>query len=142
MTVDHNYEFSIWISYAEVYNDKVYDLLDSLQESRMGKVQAQRSRLPHHVLRQALTLKPSPPSDDEPPGKYISGLRQYLVKTAAEAKSLINLGQLHRRVYGTLANSASSRSHGMVFIKVLRGHRGERNVGRSLFCVDQETHRL
>lgn len=37
------------------------------------------------------------------------------------------MGQLHRRVFGTLANRESSRSHGIVILKVVRGHRGERD---------------
>ena len=60
-------------------------------------------------------------------GKYIAGLRQIRVRSAAEAKALLKLGQLHRRVFGTLANSQSSRSHALVTIKVLRVHKGERD---------------
>ncbi|KAG1783598.1 kinesin-domain-containing protein [Suillus placidus] len=141
--LDRNYEYSIWISYAEVYNEKVYDLLAEVTED------TSRSRIPrsnisaqlaHPLLltRKALTVKPSPASDalDESgpgsTGKYIAGLRYFRVTGAAQAKALVKLGQLHRRVFGTLANSQSSRSHGMVTIKILRGHRGDRNDPSSL----------
>lgn len=87
------------------------------------------------LTRKALTLKSCPPSDTGLPagdasnaGKYVAGLRQIRVKSAAEAKALLKLGQMHRRVFGTLANSQSSRSHALVTIKILRVHRGERNV--------------
>lgn len=84
------------------------------------------------LTRKALTVKPSPASDADgdtmSAGKYIAGLRQVHVRSAAEAKELLRVGQLHRRVFGTLANSQSSRSHALVTIKVLRVHRGERNV--------------
>ncbi len=84
------------------------------------------------LTRKALSLKPTPLSDnldaDGPMGKYISGLTHVHVDSAKEAKKLIKLGQLHRRVFGTLANSQSSRSHGIVTIKLLRKHRGEKDV--------------
>ncbi|KAG1787830.1 kinesin-domain-containing protein [Suillus plorans] len=141
--LDRNYEYSIWISYAEVYNEKVYDLLAGVTEDT-SRSQIPRSntnaQLAHPLLltRKALTVKPSPASDalDESgpgsAGKYIAGLRYFRVTGAAQAKALVKLGQLHRRVFGTLANSQSSRSHGMVTIKILRGHRGDRDDPSSL----------
>jgi len=137
VTVDRNYEYSIWISYAEVYNEKVYDLLASVKdESGIADGANQRAAGAKALLltRQALPLRPSPAADNldsESQGKYIAGLRQFRVHSAVQAKSIIKLGQLHRRVFGTLANRESSRSHGMVIIKVVRGHRGERNVSPS-----------
>jgi len=130
--VDRNYEYTIWISYAEVYNEKVYDLLSSVKDEQGthtdGRQPGQKSLL---LTRQALPLRPAPPSDTmdtECNGKYIAGLRQFRVRSAGEAKSLVKLGQLHRRVFGTLANRESSRSHGMVILKIVRGHKGERDV--------------
>ncbi|KAJ8517057.1 hypothetical protein ONZ45_g5728 [Pleurotus djamor] len=80
-------------------------------------------------MRKALNLRPSPPDDtgSDVPGKYVSGLKQFRVHNASEAKALVKMGQLHRRVFGTLANRESSRSHGIVTLKIIRGHRGERN---------------
>jgi hypothetical protein len=137
--LDRNYEYSVWLSYAEVYNEKVYDLLAEVTEDS-SRSQINRSntniQVAHPLLltRKALTVKPSPAADalDESgstgAGKYIAGLRYFRVTSATQAKALVKLGQLHRRVFGTLANSQSSRSHGMVTIKVLRGHRGDRDV--------------
>ncbi|OAX44922.1 kinesin-domain-containing protein [Rhizopogon vinicolor AM-OR11-026] len=140
--LDRNYEYSVWLSYAEVYNEKVYDLLAEVTEDT-SRPQIPRSNAhaqtahPLLLTRKALTVKPSPASDalDESvssAGKYIAGLRYFRVTSAAQAKALVKLGQLHRRVFGTLANSQSSRSHGMVTIKVLRGHRGDRDDPSSL----------
>jgi len=149
LKLDRNHEYSIWLSYAEVYNEKAYDLLESVNNIEHEKEMQQpttKSGLPrpaphnshpqsqsHPLLltRKALPVKPSPASDTgtaTSSGKYIAGLRQFRVHSAAQAKRLLKLGQLHRRVFGTLANSQSSRSHGLVTIKVVRGHRGERNV--------------
>ncbi|KAK0233498.1 kinesin-like protein [Armillaria fumosa] len=136
LNLDQNYEYSIWLSYAEVYNEKIYDLLDSVKdESATQPLPRSGSSKALLLTRKALTLKGSPPSDDahsDAKGKYISGLRQFRVDSAAQAKALVKLGQLHRRVFGTLANAESSRSHGMVIIKIMRGHRGEKNDPTSL----------
>ena len=153
MKLDRNYEYTIWLSYAEVYNEKAYDLFGALESSNTAQAPSGIPRptssflnmaIPSNkappllLTRKALTVKPSPASDGdgEPAssGKYIAGLRQVRVRSAAEAKELLRVGQLHRRVFGTLANSQSSRSHALVTIKVLRVHRGERNVG-SLFVT-------
>lgn len=132
--VDRNYEYTIWISYAEVYNEKVYDLLTSVKEDSSMEPDESHPRSACDkalvLARTALPLKSSPPSDNSDSasgGKYIAGLRQFRIHTATQAKALVKLGQLHRRVFGTLANSESSRSHGMVIIKVVRVHRGEKN---------------
>ncbi|KAF9568516.1 kinesin-domain-containing protein [Agrocybe pediades] len=140
VTVDRNYEYTIWISYAEVYNEKIYDLLASVRDESSayaeGATTVPRGGAKSLLLtRQALPLRASPPSDNddsESNGKYISGLRQFRVHSASQAKALVKLGQLHRRVFGTLANRESSRSHGMVIVKVVRGHRGERDDPTSL----------
>ncbi|KAJ7630551.1 kinesin-like protein [Roridomyces roridus] len=130
LKVDRNYEYTIWLSYAEVYNEKVYDLLDNVQDESTGGIPRSNSGKSLLLTRKALSLKPSPTTDSLDSGvtgKYISGLRQFRVHSASQAKALVKLGQLHRRVFGTLANRESSRSHGMVIIKVVRGHRGERD---------------
>ncbi|KAE9409319.1 kinesin-domain-containing protein [Gymnopus androsaceus JB14] len=134
LKLDRNYEYTIWLSYAEVYNEKVYDLLDSVKDdsSRLKPSAIPRPGAASSPVftRSALLVKSSPSSDNpdsEVNGKFISGLRQFRVETAAQAKELLRLGQLHRRVFGTLANRESSRSHGMVILKIMRCHRGEKN---------------
>ncbi|VDB93501.1 unnamed protein product [Peniophora sp. CBMAI 1063] len=132
LPVDKNHSYSVYMSYAEVYNEKIYDLLDDAGASPSqastggggGAGMDQRLLL----MRKALALKPSPASDGEGSGKYVAGLRQVRVRSASEAKELLRLGQLHRRVFGTLANAQSSRSHGIVTIRLLRRHRGEPDV--------------
>ncbi|KIK70421.1 hypothetical protein GYMLUDRAFT_32426 [Collybiopsis luxurians FD-317 M1] len=134
LKLDRNYEYTVWLSYAEVYNEKVYNLLDSVRDetSRLKPSGIPRPGAPSSLVltRNALLVKSSPASDNsdsEVGGKYISGLRQFRVETAAQAKELLKLGQLHRRVFGTVANKESSRSHGMVILKIMRCHRGEKN---------------
>lgn len=126
--LDRNYEYTVWLSYAEVYNEKVYDLLES-EEDQTTKTTFGRTA--SVLTRKALALRPCQSSNEDDAavkGKYISGLRQFRIHSAAEAKELLRLGQLNRRVFGTVANRESSRSHGMVILSVVRGHRGEKNV--------------
>ena len=141
LKVDRNYEYSIWLSYAEVYNEKIYDLLTNVEDAGAGTSRTQ----PILLTRKALSMKPTPPSEnldaDGPIGKYISGLTHVRVDSAKEAKRLVKMGQLHRRVFGTLANSQSSRSHGIVTVKLLRKHRGEKDVS-SIFRFADERRRL
>lgn len=150
LKLDRNHEYSIWISYAEIYNDKVYDLFASVDNPDGTSSQSQSSGIPRPtstflhlpvasshskpilLTRKALPVKPCPPSDNDgdstTAGKYIAGLRQLRVTSASQAKALLRLGHMHRQVFGTLANSQSSRSHAMVTIKVLRVHKGDKNV--------------
>lgn len=161
LTVDRNHEYTVWLSYSEVYNEKVYDLFAAIDAPDAPAPTRAQSSLPRPtssflnlplpssqsnpllLTRKALAVKPCPPADTGlsaaeaasggGAGKYVAGLRQIRVESAAQAKALLRLGQLHRRVFGTLANSQSSRSHALVTIKVLRVHRGEKNV-RSERC--------
>ncbi|EJD55631.1 kinesin-domain-containing protein [Auricularia subglabra TFB-10046 SS5] len=153
LKVDRNYEYAIWISYAEVYNEKIFDLLGDQSSSAstgstsststlgpstsssffssfssfasttsLAALSSASSENPLLLKRRALTLKNDPDG-----GKYIAGLREVRVRTREEAKAVVRLGQLNRRVFGTLANSASSRSHGIFTAKVVRVHGGSPN---------------
>lgn len=150
LKLDRNYEYTIWLSYAEVYNEKVYDLFASIDDPAPSYQGAHAPRptstflnlpvpsgtshsKPMLLTRKALPVKPCPlvdsdSTDSSTAGKYVAGIRQLRVTSAAEAKALLRLGQMHRQVFGTLANSQSSRSHAVVTLKVLRVHRGEKNV--------------
>ncbi|KAH8835974.1 kinesin-like protein [Flagelloscypha sp. PMI_526] len=112
--LDKNHRYAVFISYAEVYNEKVYDLFATISSEGSSGTS---------VVRKGLPLKSSPES--EASGRYIGDLSQFRVTSAEEAKSLLQLGQLRRQVFGTLANKESSRSHAVAFIKILRCHKGE-----------------
>lgn len=147
LKVDKNYEYSVWVSYAEIYNEKIFDLLgvssDTLASTTKNRPSAFTcSNLnllanapfnsgdhsnPLLIKRKALALK----SDVD--GKYIAGLREVRVRSTEEAKAVLKMGQINRRVFGTLANSASSRSHGIFTLKLMRVHKGSPNVRPFLF---------
>lgn len=135
MHVDKEYEYSVWISYFEIYNEKVFNLLDTSSFDSTGIPPSQPRHysvngfsnpgLPGGLVsnnsdsfllkRKALALKNDPDG-----GKYIANLREIRVRTADEAKAIVKLGQINRRVFGTLANQASSRSHSVFTIKLMK----------------------
>ena len=151
--MDKNHEYAIWISYAEVYNEKVYDLLSNDSPDTIGSgayatpqgnagsrpmspkklarststwqsLSSLASSTSNDVLlvkRKALTLK----NDAESGGKYVSGLRCICVHSAEEAKRIFRMGNINRRVFGALANAASSRSHGIFTLRVVRVHKAD-----------------
>ncbi|KAF7978877.1 hypothetical protein HWV62_44367 [Athelia sp. TMB] len=129
LPLDRNHEYSVWLSYAEVYNEKIYDLLDAVVESgapepapALTKAGFPRPAPALLLTRKALAVKP------DAGGKYTAA-RSVRVRSAAAAKALLRRGQVHRRVFGTLANAASSRSHALVTVRVVRNHRAENDLG-------------
>ncbi|ORX38676.1 P-loop containing nucleoside triphosphate hydrolase protein [Kockovaella imperatae] len=144
ITIDKNYGYAVFVSYAEVYNEKIFDLLDAVlpnsssqltstksssSNARSSSAWALSSSLSLAALanggggvlkRRALALKNDPDGN----GKYVAGLNEVRVRTRDEALSIFRAGQRARQVFGTLANRESSRSHGIFSIKIVRIHNG------------------
>jgi kinesin family protein 20 len=83
------------------------------------------------LKRQALQLK----SDPSTGGKYIANLQEIRVRSAEEAKRIIKVGQINRRVFGTVMNAESSRSHAIFTIRIIKVPKGAANVGLGLGVV-------
>ena len=138
VSVDRNLRYSIFVSYVEIYNEKLFDLLDVSPVSTLGRSESVRgsnwslanmaNAPPTSIPSSAsITLNRKPLSlknDHENGGKYVAGLREIKVTSAQEARDLLHRGQENRAVFGTMANRASSRSHGIFTIKVVRHHGG------------------
>ncbi|EIW67429.1 hypothetical protein TREMEDRAFT_33924 [Tremella mesenterica DSM 1558] len=146
--MDRDFSYAVFVSYAEVYNEKIFDLLESVLPSSSSptsstfqpagmKRTTSTVGLSNHVAssmalaamanggagvlkRHALSLK----NDPEGNGKYIAGLNEIRVRTREEALAVLRAGQRARQVFGTLANRESSRSHGIFTIKIVRIHNG------------------
>lgn len=114
--VSDEFRYSVWVSYVEVYNEKLYDLLDTPPGASL--LRDSRADTDTGAARRPLLLK----SEVESGGKYVGGLKEVKVNSIAEAKELLHRGQENRSVFGTMANHASSRSHSVFTIKVLREH--------------------
>jgi hypothetical protein len=93
--------FSLFVSYLEVYNESVYDLLDT-----------------DHA-RQPLERWPKVELRESQDGKlHLHGLRVYEARTEDEALRLLFLGNTHRMTAETPMNRASSRSHCVFTLKL------------------------
>lgn len=118
--IDEHFEYGIWVSFAEIYTEKIYDLL----------VQPDR-----HSKRKALSLKYEYSSGH----KYIYGLKEVRVKTIQEAYAILFEGQKNRAEYSTITNHTSSRSHSIFTIRIVRVPIDEDNyiieVGRRMTFI-------
>lgn len=119
--VSPDYRYSVWVSYVEVYNEKLYDLLESPTQSLLSRPDRNENESTTPApTRRPLLLK----SEVESGGKYVSGLKEIKVSSIQEARELIRYGQENRSVFGTMANRSSSRSHSVFTIKILREYTG------------------
>lgn len=87
--------YKVEVSYMEIYNEKVHDLLDPKPNKQSLKVRE------HNVL-----------------GPYVDGLSQLAVSSFLDIDSLMTEGNKSRTVAATNMNAESSRSHA-VFSVVL-----------------------
>ncbi|GAA5900498.1 hypothetical protein JCM8208_000516 [Rhodotorula glutinis] len=151
IALSDGFEYSVWVSYSEIYNEKIYDLLEPPVPTTSTSTPAASNggggmfksmfRNLTTVKRSALSLKadksaPATPGGGASQQKVVGGLREVKVSSAEEAHAVLARGQSNRRVFSTLANRASSRSHGIFTIKVVRSspHTGA-EVSTSRFSI-------
>jgi kinesin family member 13 len=93
------------VSYIEIYNERVYDLLDlstSTVAATPGRSANSGLRVREHNIL----------------GPYVEGLSQLLVISAQEIDDLITEGNKSRTIASTNMNSESSRSHAVFTIRL------------------------
>ncbi|XP_061577745.1 kinesin-like protein KIF23 isoform X7 [Cololabis saira] len=100
--VDEDGSYSVFVSYIEIYNNYIYDLLEETQED---------------------AIKPKPPQskilrEDQNHNMYVAGCMEVEVKSAEEAFQVFWRGQKKRKVANTRLNRESSRSHSVFIIKL------------------------
>lgn len=94
-----NREFLLRVSYLEIYNEKIYDLLS---QSTPGQVQEQDIKL----------------REDAKRGVYATPLKEEIVQSPNQLLRVISRGDQARRTSSTQYNARSSRSHAVVQIVV------------------------
>ncbi|TDH71453.1 hypothetical protein CCR75_003496 [Bremia lactucae] len=99
-------EFLLRVSYLEIYNERIYDLLAAGAKSdiKIYDVQPPNSTMGRHSL--------------GPKDVVIRGLREEIVLSMEHVLSLVEVGNLHRHMATTESNDQSSRSH-VVFRMVI-----------------------
>ncbi|XP_019934953.1 kinesin-like protein KIF23 isoform X2 [Paralichthys olivaceus] len=100
--VDEDSSYSVFVSYIEIYNNYIYDLLEETQED---------------------VIKPKPPQskilrEDQNHNMYVAGCMEVEVKSAEETFQVFWRGQKKRKVANTRLNRESSRSHSVFIIKL------------------------
>ncbi|XP_075020479.1 kinesin-like protein KIF20A [Calonectris borealis] len=99
-------EFSIWVSFFEIYNEFIYDLLEPALPGQNRK-------------RQTLRL-----CEDQTGNAYVKDLNWINVRDADEAWKLLKLGRKNQSFASTHMNQNSSRSHSVFSIRILHLQRG------------------
>ncbi|XP_009980216.1 PREDICTED: kinesin-like protein KIF20A [Tauraco erythrolophus] len=93
---------SVWVSFCEIYNEYVYDLLNILSTSK-----AQKRR----VLRIC---------EDQGGNSYIKDLKWINVHSTEEACKILKIGNKNRSFACTRMNEQSSRSHSIFSVRLLK----------------------
>nr|XP_046249058.1 kinesin-like protein KIF23 isoform X2 [Scatophagus argus] len=100
--VDEDCCYSVFVSYIEVYNNYIYDLLEDAPFD---------------------PIKPKPPQskilrEDQNHTMYVAGCTEVEVKSTEEAFEVFWKGQKKRRIANTQLNRESSRSHSVFTVKL------------------------
>ncbi|XP_023165202.1 kinesin-like protein subito [Drosophila hydei] len=96
----------IWVSFVEIYNELVYDLLTL--PPRQQNLEARRKNLKIVCNKGQV---------------FIKGLTSIFVRSSEEALKLLRLGQQRLTYASTAVNTNSSRSHCVFTVDVLKYHR-------------------
>ncbi|KAM4618411.1 kinesin-like protein KIF23 [Polymixia lowei] len=100
--VDEDSSYSVFVSYIEIYNNYIYDLLEEVPYD---------------------PIKPKPPQskilrEDQNHNMYVAGCTEVEVKSTEEAFEVFWRGQKKRRIANTQLNRESSRSHSVFIVKL------------------------
>ncbi|CAB1339005.1 unnamed protein product [Coregonus sp. 'balchen'] len=100
--VDEDSCYSVFVSYIEIYNNYIYDLLEEAPFD---------------------PIRPKPPQskilrEDQNHNMYVSGCTEVEVKSTEEAFEVFWRGQKKRRIANTQLNRESSRSHSVFIVKL------------------------
>ncbi|XP_034385257.1 kinesin-like protein KIF23 isoform X13 [Cyclopterus lumpus] len=100
--VDEDCCYSVFVSYIEIYNNYIYDLLEDAQFDPI-RPKAPQSK----ILR-----------EDQNHNMYVAGCTEVEVKSTEEAFEVFWKGQKKRRIANTELNRESSRSHSVFTVKL------------------------
>uniref|UniRef100_A0A673BB91 Kinesin-like protein n=1 Tax=Sphaeramia orbicularis TaxID=375764 RepID=A0A673BB91_9TELE len=100
--VDDDCCYSVFVSYIEIYNNYIYDLLEDAPFD---------------------PIRPKPPQskllrEDQNHNMYVAGCMEVEVKSTEEAFEVFWKGQKKRRIANTQLNRESSRSHSVFTVKL------------------------
>ncbi|KAG8447859.1 hypothetical protein GDO86_015098 [Hymenochirus boettgeri] len=97
-------KYHVEMSYFEIYNEKIHDLLTSPRESTINKTVLK--------VREHPTL-----------GPYVAGLSTYVIASYTDVQTWLELGNKQRATAATGMNEKSSRSHSVFTLSVTQTRR-------------------
>jgi len=103
--VKKDYKYAIFMSYIEIYNDFVYDLLGEVLPNQYGR----------YKNPPALRLR-----EDRDRCVYVSECSEVEIKTTEDAFVLLQHGQERKKIASNQLNSESSRSHSILTIRLVQ----------------------
>ena len=99
-------QYSVWISFAEIYNENIYDMLEKIPDVK------RKGDKPRKF--------PLKLAEDKDGAVYIKGLKEIQVTSADEAYQLLMIGRENLQFAATRLNHHSSRSHCIFNIKIIK----------------------
>ncbi|XP_015581587.2 kinesin-like protein KIN-5C [Ricinus communis] len=99
-----NAEYSVKVTFLELYNEEITDLLAPDEISKVVLEEKQKKQLPL--------------MEDGKGGVLVRGLEEEIVTSASEIFTLLERGSAKRRTAETLLNKQSSRSHSLFSITI------------------------
>ncbi|XP_046433171.1 kinesin-like protein KIF23 [Neodiprion fabricii] len=122
LPVEHDNVYAVFVTYVEIYNNSVYDLLDD-EDVRVKSLQSKIVR------------------EDGNKNMYVHAVTEVEVKSAEEAFEVFQRGQRRRRVAHTALNAESSRSHSVFTIRLVQAPldcQGEQVIqDKRVICISQ-----
>lgn len=101
LEVEEHTKFSVWVSFCEIYNENIHDLLEAVPSWSQKRP----------VLRLSQDIKGN---------SFVKDLRWVQVNSAEEAYSVMKLGKRNQSFSSTRLNQLSSRSHSIFSIRIMR----------------------
>nr|XP_033336370.1 kinesin-like protein KIF23 [Megalopta genalis] len=122
VSVDQDNAYAVFVTYVEIYNNSVYDLLED-DDIRAKTLQSKIVR------------------EDGNKNMYVHAVTEIEVKSAEEAFEVFNRGQRRRRVAHTALNAESSRSHSVFTVRLVQAPldcEGEQVIqDKRVVCITQ-----
>ncbi|XP_040562315.1 kinesin-like protein KIF23 isoform X11 [Gallus gallus] len=114
--VDEDNVYSVFVSYIEIYNNYIYDLLE---ETPFDLIKPKWNNC-NTPVRNGDFIPPQSKilREDQNHNMYVTGCTEVEVKSTEEAFEVFWKGQKKRRIANTQLNRESSRSHGVFIIKL------------------------
>uniref|UniRef100_A0A3B1JCY3 Kinesin family member 20Ba n=1 Tax=Astyanax mexicanus TaxID=7994 RepID=A0A3B1JCY3_ASTMX len=101
LDMDLHSKFSVWVSFCEIYNENIHDLLEQPPSNAVRRTN----------LRLCQDIKGN---------SFIKDLRWVQVNSAEEAFKVMKLGKKNQSISSTRLNQLSSRSHSIFSVRILR----------------------